>query len=92
MRFTEGAMSHSVKRLIQENILEQTPLDTDMRFNRLRVTKKGESFIKDYESYIFKVYKDTFVGFNEEELKELEKYLKRINSNLDKISNDVFEN
>lgn len=92
MRFTEGAMSHSVKRLIQENILEQIPLETDMRYNRLKVTKKGENFIKDYESYIHKVYKEIFIGFNDDELSELDKYLKRINSNLQKISNKEIEN
>ncbi|MDR7856870.1 MarR family winged helix-turn-helix transcriptional regulator [Tissierella sp.] len=92
MRFTEGAMSHSVKRLIQENILEQIPLQTDMRYNRLVVTKKGENFIKDYESYILKVYKDIFIGFKDDELNELDKYLKRINSNLEKISNEEIEN
>lgn len=92
MRFTEGAMSHAVKRLIQEDILVQIPLETDMRYNRLEVTKKGENFIKDYENYILKVYKNIFSGFNDEELKELDKYLKRINLNLKKISDEEFEN
>jgi DNA-binding MarR family transcriptional regulator len=92
MRFTEGAMSHSVKRLIQEDILEQIPLQSDMRYNRLVVTKKGENFIKDSESYILKVYKDIFIGFKDDELNELDKYLKRINSNLEKISNEEIEN
>lgn len=85
MRFTEGAMSHCVKRLIQENILEQVPLETDMRYNRLTVTKKGENFIKDYENYILNVYKDIFLGFNNDELKNLDKYLKKINVNLEMI-------
>ncbi len=89
MKFTESAMSHSVKRLIQEDILEQIPLESDMRYNRLQVTKKGENFIKDYESYVFNVYKDIFVGFNDVELDELDKYLKRININLEKINNDI---
>ncbi len=92
MRFTEGAMSHSVKKLIKEEILEQIPLETDMRYNRLQVTQKGETFIKDYERYILKVYKDIFIGFNDEELIELDKYLKRINLNLEKISNEEIEN
>lgn len=89
MKFTESAMSHSVKRLIQEDILEQIPLESDMRYNRLQVTKKGESFIKDYESYIFNVYKDIFIGFDNAELDELDRYLKRINVNLEKINNDI---
>lgn len=89
MRFTEGAMSHCVKRLIQEDILKQIPLETDMRYNRLVVTKKGEKFIKDYESFIQQVYKSIFMGFEEDELKELDKYLKKINKNLEMIGNDI---
>ena len=89
MKFTESAMSHSVKKLIQEDILEQIPLESDMRYNRLQVTNKGESFIKDYESYIFNVYKDIFIGFDNAELDELDRYLKRINVNLEKINNDI---
>jgi DNA-binding MarR family transcriptional regulator len=92
MRFTEGAMSHCVKRLINENILEQIPLETDMRYNRLAVTKKGKSFIKDYESYILKVYKNIFIGFNSDELQDLDRYLKLINTNLKKISEKDIEN
>lgn len=88
MRFTEGAMSHSVKRLIKEDILRQTPLDTDMRYNRLEITNKGTKFIKDYERYILKVYKDIFVGFEENELDKLNQFLKRINANLEEISNN----
>lgn len=92
MRFTEGAMSHSVKRLIQKDILKQIPLETDMRYNRLVVTKKGENFIKDYEDYIFKVYEDIFLGFNDEELNDLDRYLKIINSNLETISDEEIKN
>lgn len=86
MRFTEGAMSHCVKRLIQENILEQIPLASDMRYNRLAVTKKGENFIRDYENYIHEVYKNIFLGFDNDELKKLDKYLKKINTNIEKIN------
>jgi DNA-binding MarR family transcriptional regulator len=92
LRFTEGAMSHAVKRLIQENILEQIPLESDMRYNRLEVTEKGEKFIRDYESCIHKVFKQIFIGFKDDELKELHTYLKRINSNLEKMSSKEIEN
>lgn len=91
MRFTQGAMSHSVKRLIKQGILEQIPLESDMRYNRLVVTERGENFIKDYDQYITKVYQDIFVDFEEEELEKLDEYLMRINNNVDKISDEYFE-
>ena len=85
MRFTQGAMSHSVKILMKKDILKQVPLESDMRYNRLVVTERGENFINDYETYITNVYKDIFVGFDQGELKNLDEYLKRINTNIDKI-------
>ncbi len=92
MRFTEGAMSHSVKKLIGEGILEQIPLETDMRYNRLVLTLKGESFINEYEQYVTKVYRDLFIDFQEKELVILDKLLKRINKNIEKISNILNQN
>lgn len=92
MRFTEGAMSHSVKILIDRGILKQIPLESDMRYNRLVVTKRGDNFINDYEKYITMVYKDIFIGFDEKELKDLDNYLKRININVSKIDRQYFEN
>lgn len=91
MKFTQGAMSHSVKILIEKDILKQIPLESDMRYNRLVVTEKGDNFIKDYERYITDVYKDIFVGFEEDELKNLDKYLMRINNNIDELKNEYFK-
>ncbi|NLB40779.1 MAG: winged helix DNA-binding protein [Clostridiales bacterium] len=92
MRFTEGAMSHSVKKLIGEGILEQISLETDMRYNRLVLTQKGDSFINEYEQYVTKVYRDLFIDFQEKELVILDKLLKRINKNIEKISNILNQN
>lgn len=91
MRLTQGAMSHSIKRLMNKNILKQVPLESDMRYNRLVVTEKGENFINDYERYITDVYKDIFVGFKKEELDDLDNYLMRINNNIDKINREYFQ-
>ncbi len=85
MKFTEGAMSQSVKRLIKENILEQIPLERDMRYNRLVVTPKGETLINDYEEYLVKVYEDLFIGFKEEELVLFDNYLKKVRNNMNII-------
>jgi DNA-binding MarR family transcriptional regulator len=86
MRFTEGAMSSSVSRLIKLNMLEQIPLESDMRYNRLVVTEIGKSMIDDYKEHLYKKYKDIFTGFNEDELMKLHDFLLKINSNLGKIN------
>lgn len=82
MRFTQGAMSSAVSRLIKLNMLEQIPLESDMRYNRLVVTEMGKSLIDDYREDLYKRYRDIFNGFNEDELIKLHDFLFRINSNL----------
>lgn len=88
MRFTQGAMSIVVKRLLKLNILEQVPVEQDMRFNRLILTEKGKSFIKDYREHLFKKYEDMFTGFDKDELIKLHDFLLRINQNLDNMNNE----
>jgi len=92
MKFTEGAMSHSVKKLIKRGILEQVPLETDMRYKRLVLTKKGENFINEYEQYVTKIYKDIFTDFQENELIMLDKLLKKINKNIEKVGKTLDHN
>ncbi|MBC8590928.1 MarR family winged helix-turn-helix transcriptional regulator [Wansuia hejianensis] len=86
MRFTQGAMSVVVKRLLKLDMIKQIPLESDMRFNRLVLTEKGKSMIDDYREHILKKYENMFKGFNNSELIELHDFLLRINQNLDNIN------
>lgn len=92
MRFTEGAMSSVVKRLISIDMLEQVPLESDMRYNRLEVTDLGKAILKDYKEYVIKIYQDIFQGFSEEELEKLLNALIKINNNLCKINSNLSKN
>lgn len=88
MRFTQGAMSSVVKRLLNINMIKQIPLEEDMRFNRLVLTEKGRSLIDDYRDHIFERYESIFYGFTEDELNQLHDYLLRINHNLENMNTD----
>lgn len=86
MKFTQGAMSVVVKRLLELEMLEQVPLELDMRYNRLVITEKGQSMIDNYESDLLKIDRQMFTGFTDEEIKDFNMYLGRINENLDRIN------
>lgn len=86
MRFTQGAMSSAVKRLINLNILKQVHLESDMRYKKLVVTKKGKVMIADCKDYISNIYKDVFYGFEHDELTKLNDSLLKININLDNMN------
>lgn len=86
MKFTKGAMSTVVKKLINLKLLEQIQLASDMRINRLHITDKGKSIIEDYQENLIKVYEDIFSGFDENQLIQLNDYLLLINNNLENMT------
>ncbi|HHV47188.1 MAG TPA: MarR family transcriptional regulator [Tissierellia bacterium] len=85
MRFTEGAMSLSVKRLMNLGMIEKVQLESDMRNHKIVITDKGREVLCDYQKYLDTIMKDMFEGFSEDELKELNDFISRINKNLDKV-------
>ncbi|HHT36526.1 MAG TPA: MarR family transcriptional regulator [Firmicutes bacterium] len=85
MRLTQGAISGSIKRLIKLGLVEQIPLEQDLRHNRLVVTERAKAVIADYEQHILSRYKDLFQGFTQTELKQFNQSLQKINANLDEI-------
>lgn len=85
MRLTPGAVSGSVKKLIELGMLEQIPLEDDLRCNKLVLSEHANSVLKDYEEHVFLRYKELFLGFNQDELRDFNKALLKINENLDRI-------
>lgn len=89
MRFTEGAMSSVVKRLLSINMIDQISLESDMRYKRLVLTDMGQSMIDDYREDIRSKYSDMFVGFSNKELIQLNGFLLKINTNLESMNNKL---
>jgi DNA-binding MarR family transcriptional regulator len=87
MKVTEGAISTSIKRLLKLNMIEQIPLESDMRYNRLVLTKVGKSIIDDYKDSLPNIFSEMFNEFNHDELMKLNDFLLRINKNLGDLSN-----
>lgn len=85
MRFTEGAMSISVKRLMNLGFVKKVQLEEDLRYNKLVITDKGKEVLCDHEKYLSRMMKDIFHGFNEDELKKLNEFISRVNNNLENI-------
>lgn len=88
MNFTQGAMSIAVKRLIENDMIKQVPLESDMRYNRLNLTKKGKAMIASCKDHMTERYENIFYGFDDGELNQLYYFLKKINNNLDKINKE----
>lgn len=89
MRITQGAMSGAIKKLIKLKIIEQIPLETDSRYNRLVVTGLGETIINDYKGFVVTQYENMFDDFKEEDLIKLDEVLSKLNNNLDKMNKRI---
>lgn len=89
MRITQGAMSGAIKKLIKLKMIEQIPLESDSRYNRLVVTDLGETMIKDYKDFVVTQYQKMFDDFDEDDLFKLHEVLSKLNINLDKMNRDI---
>lgn len=89
LKFTPGAMSGSVKRLIELKMIEQIPLENDLRFNRLTVTEHGQAIIKECKEQAEIRYKQIFADFTDGELNSFCQALTKINTNLDAMEEKV---
>lgn len=85
MKLTRGAISSSIKRLINLDLLEQLPLKTDMRYKKLIITPGGRQIIDDYREHVNTRYRHMFIDFSHEEMMEFNQLLLKINKNIDKI-------
>lgn len=88
MRLTQGAMSGSIKHLLKLGFLKQVPLESDNRYNKLVITKKGLDVIEDHILEVDERFEKIFDNFSESELTDLNNYLNRVNTNLDAISQE----
>jgi DNA-binding MarR family transcriptional regulator len=91
MRFTEGAMSISVKKLMNLNMVEQIQSEHDGRCCMLVVTEKGKTVVEDYKHYLKRILQDIFKGFRQDEMEEMSEFLVKISGNLDQILMDLNE-
>lgn len=87
MKLTQGAISGSIKRLLNLEMITQVPLEEDNRYNRLVVTEKGLQVIEDFEADVNHRYVEIFDGFSETDLMTFNAYLNQLNSNLETIEN-----
>ncbi|WFA07993.1 MarR family winged helix-turn-helix transcriptional regulator [Tissierella sp. Yu-01] len=89
VKITQGAMSGAIKKLIKLKMIEQIPLESDSRYNRLVVTNLGETIINDYKDFVHSQYQQMFDGFTEEELFELHEVFTKLNNNLDNMNKNI---
>lgn len=78
----------SLKKLERGGYIKRAVDEGDNRFNQIRITEKGEQAIRRSICLFNHVEDVLFQGFTEADLKGLEEYLDRIQSNMTSLMNE----
>ncbi len=86
MQLTQGAISGSIKRLLELEMINVVPMEHDNRYNKLELTQKGNQVLEDYYDALSARFKMMFNDFDEDDFIAFDKALKKLNKNIDEIN------
>jgi len=79
---TKATINSLVSYLLKSELIIKTNSKLDNRYTILSISKKGLKTVKETSEYALKSIEQATDNFSEEEIKELNKYLSRIITNL----------
>lgn len=94
MRVSPASVAVSVRRMQKSGLIAKVNDKTDLRCNKISITKKGIEQLNEIHKKFYDIDKIMYEGFSNEELEQLKAYLDRLNENLYKSIPDksnVFE-
>jgi DNA-binding MarR family transcriptional regulator len=83
LSISPASLAVSVKRLQKAGVVEKTADQADLRNNRIYITEKGQKIQKDSMSEFIRFDNTLLAGFEPGEIKELDAFLTRIQTNLE---------
>lgn len=85
MEVAPATVAVSLKKLEKGGYIEKIVDETDNRFNKIEITQKGESIVKDSIRIFRSIDKVMFQDFSADELLQLQDFMIRIKKNLGEI-------
>ena len=82
MKVSPASIATSVKRMQKAGLLEKMVDESDLRYNRLKITEKGKELTYKCREDFDKVDAQMFSGFSDEECQQLYGYYERMIKNL----------
>jgi DNA-binding MarR family transcriptional regulator len=82
MKVSPASIATSVKRMQKAGLIEKMTDDSDLRYNRLKITEKGRELTNKCRKDFDKVDAQMFSGFSDEECNKLYGYYERMIKNL----------
>lgn len=85
MEVAPATVAVSLKKLEKGGYIEKVVDKSDNRFNKIEMTQKGESLVKDSIRVFRSIDKVMFRDFSDDELLQLQDYMIRVKKNLGEI-------
>ena len=85
LKVSTATIAVATKRLEKGGYINKVVDGNDNRFNKVMITEKGASVVKQSEQIVKSQTEEMYDGFSEEELMQLGDFLDRIYENLGKI-------
>ena len=92
LRQSPASITLSSKRLEEQGLIEKEIRSSNLRVNHLVVTPKGKENCEKFKEILDKYDAKMFEGFSEDELAQLDSFIKRMEDNLGKTKPDNSEN
>ncbi len=83
MHITPASAAVSLKRMEKAELITRSPNEKDPRKNKLTVTEKGKTALKEFKKICRTTDENMFKDFSAEERETLHKLLLRLHENLD---------
>ncbi|PYG87403.1 DNA-binding MarR family transcriptional regulator [Ruminiclostridium sufflavum DSM 19573] len=92
MKVSPASIATSVKRMQKSGFLEKVADESDLRYNRLKITEKGRELSQECRKDFDRVDAQMFSGFSDEECEQLCGYFERMIKNLstEELENKTF--
>lgn len=82
MNVSPASMAVSIKRMQKTGLVEKVSDKTDLRCNKVSLTEKGLRCASEISARFEEMDEKIFSGFSDDELKQFNSYIERINKNL----------
>ncbi len=91
MQITPATITRMIQRMEKAGFVQRRPDEHDQRVSRVYLTEEGRAVQSELQAVFERLERETFAGFNEQELVVLRGFLGRIRANLQAVTGEQFE-
>ena len=91
MQITPATITRMIQRMEKAGFVQRRPDEHDQRVSRVYLTEDGRAVQSELQAVFDRLERETFAGFDEQELVVLRGFLSRIRAKLQTVTGEQFE-